>query len=57
MDGTTVARAAELAAGDGEFLLNARGWTGTLTVAADGAAWRVPVEAGAPGAPAPAPPG
>lgn len=45
-----VARAAGLAATDGEFGLMAAGWTGAIVLTADGHAWRVPLAGGRPGA-------
>lgn len=45
-----VARAAGLAADDGEFGLMAAGWTGAIVLAAGERAWRVPLAGGRPGA-------
>jgi pimeloyl-ACP methyl ester carboxylesterase len=48
MDTTTVQRALDLARGDGEFLLNAVHWTGSLTLFSDDDGWRIAIENGTP---------
>src|SRR5436190_729821 len=42
-------RAASMAATDGAFLLNADGWTGSLTLVSGEQAWSVAIDAGRPG--------
>lgn len=49
MDRGIVERAVLLARTDGEWLLNARGWTGSVTLVRDSDVWRIAVERGVPG--------
>ncbi len=53
MDRSLVETAATLAASDGEFGLNAGGWTGALVLDDGATCWVVPIEHGAAGAPQP----
>ncbi len=50
MDATMVERAAQLAAADGEFLLNAAEWTGAIRLCCGAQSWSVALDGGRPGA-------